>query len=91
MSIIDIGNHIIAEAGENQIDGYSEIFERLAKLNILPQEFAKNIRGMVGFRNIIVHRYGDVNIHLVYEILQKRLYDFQRFIDYIQSYFSLKN
>lgn len=83
--IIDIGNHIIAEIGENEIDKYTDIFDKLVKHNIIPSEFAVNIKGMIGFRNLLVHRYGEVNIEIIYEILQSRLHDFERFAGYIQS------
>ena len=85
--IIDIGNHIIAEIGENEIDEYADIFDRLVKYNILPLEFVENIKGMIGFRNLLVHRYGEIDARIVYDILQNKLYDFERFIGYIQSYF----
>lgn len=84
--VIDIGNHIIAEIGENEIDEYTDIFDKLVKHNIIPSEFAVNIKGMVGFRNLLVYRYGEVNAGIVYKILQNKLYDFERFIGYIQSY-----
>ena len=85
---INIGNHIIAEIGENEIDGYSDILDRLVKCDILPLEFAQNISGMIGFRNLLVHGYDDVDVKIVYDILQNRLYDFEKFIGYIQSYFT---
>ncbi len=84
--IIDIGNHIIAEIGENEIDEYTDIIDKLVKHKIIPPEFAINIKGMIGFRNLLVHRYGEVNTDIVYKILQNKLYDFERFIGYIQSY-----
>ena len=85
--IIDVGNHIIAKMGENQIENYTDVFDKLAELNILPQEFAENIRLMVGFRNTLVYGYGDINIRTLYDVLQSKLYDFERFIGYIQSHF----
>ena len=88
--IIDIGNNIIAEVGENEIEGYSDVLDRLVKYNILPIEFADGIRGMIGFRNLLVHRYGEVDVKIVYDILQSKLYDFERFIGYIQSYLESK-
>lgn len=84
--IIDVGNHIIAEMGENEIDEYMDIFDKLVKHNIIPSEFAVNIKGMIGLRNLLVHRYGEVNVEIVYKILQNKMYDFERFIGYIQSY-----
>lgn len=84
--IIDIGNHMIAEIGENEIDKYTDIFDKLVKHDIIPSEFAINIKGMIGFRNLLVHRYGEVNVEVVYDILQNRLYDFERFVGYVQSH-----
>lgn len=72
---------------ENEIEEYADILDRLAKHNILPLEFAENIRGMIGFRNLLVCRYGEVDPKIVYDVLQSRLYDFERFIGYIQSSF----
>jgi len=85
--IIDIGNHIIAEIGENEIEEYADILDRLVKHNIIPLEFAENIRGMIGFRNLLVHN-SEVDSKIVYSVLQNRLYDFERFIGYIQSFFN---
>lgn len=89
-TIIDIGNHILAMIGENQIEEYVDILDKLSKHNVLPPRFVADIRGMVGFRNILVHRYGEVNPQQVYDVLQNELDDFEKYIGYIQSYFSSK-
>lgn len=86
--IIDIGNHILASIGENQIEDYTDVLSKLGKCNILPSEFAERIKGMAGFRNILVHRYVEVDLRRLYDILQNRLHDFVEYIGYIQSYFS---
>ncbi len=86
--IIDIGNHILASIGENQIEDYTDVLSKLGKCNILPSEFAERIKGMAGFRNILVHRYAEVDLKRVYDVLQNRLHDFVEYIGYIQSYFS---
>ena len=86
--IINIGNHILAEIGENQIDGYSDIFDGLEKLGILTQDFSENMQGMAEFRNMLVYRYDEVDTRALYDILQNKLYDFEKFIGYIQSYFT---
>ena len=86
--IMDVGNHILASIGENQVEDYTDIFSKLGQHNILPPEFAAEIRGMAGFRNILVHRYAEVDLRQVYDILQNRLDDFMKYIGYIQSYLS---
>jgi uncharacterized protein YutE (UPF0331/DUF86 family) len=86
--VIDVGNHILASIGENQIEDYTDILSKLGQHNILPSQFAAEIRGMAGLRNILVHRYADVDLRQLYDLLQNRLDDFMKYIGYIQSYFS---
>jgi uncharacterized protein YutE (UPF0331/DUF86 family) len=68
--VIDVGNHILASVGENQIDDYASILDKLGQRNILPPQFAAKIRGMAGFRNILVHEYAEVDLRAVYDVLQ---------------------
>ena len=84
--LIDIGNHILAAVGENQIEDYVDIIDKLGGRNIIPSEFSKAIRGMAGLRNILVHEYARLDLRKIYDILQNRLDDFYNFINYIQDY-----
>jgi uncharacterized protein YutE (UPF0331/DUF86 family) len=86
--IIDVGNYILASIGENQVRDYTDVLSKLGQYNILPPQFAADIQGMAGFRNILVHRYAEVDLQKVYDVLQNRLDDFTKYIGYIQSYFS---
>ena len=38
------------------------------------------------FGNMLVYKYDEVDACVLYDILQNKLYDFERFIGYIQSY-----
>ncbi len=84
--LIDVGNHILASIGANQIEDYVDIIDRLGKKGIIPSEFAQAIRGMVGLRNILIHEYAKIDLDKIYEILQKRLGDFYSFIEYIDQF-----
>ena len=84
--VIDIGNHILASIGENQIEDYADIIDKLGKLEIIPVDFAKKIKGMPGLRNILVHEYGIIDIKRIYNILQNNLGDFEDFIFYTKKY-----
>ena len=86
--IIDIGNHILASIGQNQISDYTDVLNKLGQNNVLPPEFAAEIQGMAGFRNVLVHRYAEVDLKRVYDVLQNRLDDFMKYIGYIRSYLS---
>ncbi|MBU2573713.1 MAG: DUF86 domain-containing protein [Elusimicrobia bacterium] len=84
--VIDTGNHILAAIGENRIEDYADIIDRLGERNIIPPDFAGSIRDMAGFRNILVHEYVEVDLKMVYQVLQSRLDDFRKFAGYIGSY-----
>ena len=86
--IIDVGNHILASIGRNQIESYTDVLSKLGECDILPVEFVEKIKGMAGFRNVLVHQYAEVDLRRVYDVLQNRLDDFAEYIGYIQSYVS---
>lgn len=84
--IIDIGNHILADLKENQIEEYIDIIDKLGEREIIPEEFAKRIRGITGLRNLLVHEYGIIDIEKIYNLLQHNISDFEEFHDYIEKY-----
>ena len=83
--VLDIGNHILAAQGV-VVEQYSDIFNKLVKLNVLPEKFAKKIIGMAGFRNILVHEYADVNNKELIRVLNNSLEDFNQYAKYINEY-----
>ena len=88
--VLDVGNQILASIGVNQLEDYTDILDKLGQCNILPPHFVAQTRGMAGFRKILVHRYDEVDLATVYEVLQSRLGDFTEYIGYIQRYMSSK-
>jgi len=86
--IIDTGNHILAAKGEQEVEEYVDIIDKLGERAIVPSEFAQAIRGMAGFRNILIHEYASVDMKKVYDVLHNRLDDFRKFAGYIDMYLS---
>ena len=77
---LDIANHMSAAKGLPRSETYSGMFLALGKGGLLPKDLAHNLAEMARFRNLLVHRYGDVNSTKVYEILQESLTDVERFL-----------
>ena len=65
-----------------------DIIDKLGERGIVPSEFAQAIRGMAGFRNILIHEYASVDMKKVYDVLHNRLDDFRKFAGYIEMYLS---
>lgn len=83
---IDIGAHLVSRLRLRRFEGYKELFTILGEADIIPNEFVLTLREMVGFRNILVHLYWEVDVEKVYEILNKNLNDFEKFASYIAKF-----
>lgn len=84
--VLDIGNHIIAEKGFENPDDNEDIIRILGSEGIVPSDFAESIKGIAGFRNILVHEYTGIDYGLLYNYLVNRLDDFRQFARYISAY-----
>ncbi len=84
--VLDIGNHIIAEKGFESPDDNEDIIRILGNEGIVPSDFAESIKGIAGFRNILVHEYTGIDYGLLYNYLVNRLDDFREFARYISAY-----
>ncbi|WP_448593653.1 type VII toxin-antitoxin system HepT family RNase toxin [Thermoflexus hugenholtzii] len=77
-ALLDMGNHIIADLGLGEVRWYSDIPAILAERAGLEPELKEKWIRMIGFRNILVHEYMEVDRRIVYEILQTGLEDLER-------------
>lgn len=84
--VLDIGNHIIAEKGFESPDDNEDIIRILGNEGIVPSDFAESIKGIAGFRNILIHEYTGIDYGLLYNYLVNRLDDFREFARYISAY-----
>jgi len=85
-NLLDIGAHLLASEIKNDWDDYVEVIIKLGKHGVVPMEFADQIKGMAGLRNILIHEYLRVDLKKLFTYLKEGLEDFVRFIKYIREY-----
>jgi uncharacterized protein YutE (UPF0331/DUF86 family) len=56
-----------------------EAFSLLYKEGLISKDLAEKMMAMVGFRNIAVHDYQELNLEVVQQIIEKHLEDFLEF------------
>jgi len=77
---IDIATHIVKTNNLGLPNTSRELFSMLLDAGIISEDICKQMQGMVGFRNIAVHDYQNLNIEIVVAIVQKHLGDFEGFV-----------
>ena len=77
-TVLDMGNHLIADENLGVVNHYSDIPTILADEEIINADLAHRWIKMIGFRNILVHDYLDIDRDIVYDVLQNQLTDFER-------------
>ncbi len=72
---IDIGNHLVADLRLGQVEAARDVPCLLAEAGKIPPQLRETWIRMIGFRNILVHDYLDIDRHIVYDVLQHHLTD----------------
>jgi len=85
-NVIDIGAHILSSDLKNEWNDYTEVIDKMGQYKMIPEEFSQKIRGFASLRNVIVHRYLDVNLSIIHDVLENHLDNFRQFIGYIEKY-----
>jgi uncharacterized protein YutE (UPF0331/DUF86 family) len=71
----DLGAHLVARLGAGPVERYRDIPDRLHAAGRLTEAQAGVWRRVIGFRNIVVHNYLDVDRAIVFDILNNALDD----------------
>lgn len=76
---IDIAMHIISVRNLGAPQSGKAAFSILENNNIIDKEISQNMQGMIGFRNIAIHEYQELNLDILKNILDSHLSDLTEF------------
>lgn len=83
---VDTASHIIADTSEAAPTSMGESFSTLARIKVIESDTADHLRKAVGFRNITVHNYAEINWAIVFSFVGHQLDDFRQFAKSVASY-----
>lgn len=72
---LDIATHIVRIKRLGVPQTSREVFALLATHNIIPVELSETLQKMIGFRNIAVHDYTNINLSIIRKIITQHLQD----------------
>lgn len=70
---LDIGNHIVSSLGLGEVNWYSDVAALLEEKGYITVELREKWIKIIGFRNILIHNYLEVDRKIVFDVLQNRL------------------
>ena len=84
--VFDIADHILGGHFGTYAKTYEESLAALRNQEVISHELYQQIRGLGGFRNILIHRYLDIDPREVFENWRKSLGVFPRFAQEILTW-----
>lgn len=78
-SVLDMAQHVISDMGYRQPSDYKDSMEVLREEGILDEDLAERLKGWMGFRNILVHLYLEIDHGLTYDAISNELGDLEEF------------
>ena len=76
---ISLANHLVRIRKLGFPKTSKESFQLLAEAKLIGSELSSKLQSMVGFRNVAVHNYQQINLEIVEKIINEHLEDFTDF------------
>ena len=84
--VLDICNLIIAGIGLGLPKDNRDAIKKLGDNKIIPKKLEARLEDMVSFRNLLVHRYGNVDNSRAYKYLTEDIDDLYEFAEAINKF-----
>ncbi|MGC9153634.1 MAG: type VII toxin-antitoxin system HepT family RNase toxin [Vulcanisaeta sp.] len=72
-AFIDLCQRLLSNMGI-VVEGYSSIARRLREADLVTSDEESFVKSLVGFRNVVVHGYANLDLNVINEILRSRSY-----------------
>ena len=81
----DVASHIVSDERLGEPRTNRELFDLLVRAGWLTESEASSLSNMVGFRNILVHGYGDIDLSVVRDVVENHLDDLLHFAAIVRA------
>ena len=84
---IDLAQHIRSAEDLSPTETAKQEMQALGNADIISRETQEKMEEAIGFRNILAHRYGDIDHEVVFDVLHDDLRWFEQFQQEIARWF----
>ncbi len=82
---LDVASHIVSDERLGEPQTNRELFTLLERSGWIDSGLADRLRGMAGFRNILVHGYAGVDLAVVEDVVRHHLADLETYAQAIRG------
>lgn len=82
---LDVASHIVSDERLGEPENNRRLFELLVESDWVPATLAAPLSQMVGFRNVLVHGYQDVDNRVVRDVVENRLGDLSAYVTAVRE------
>lgn len=76
----DVAMYVVSNRKLGLPQTKKEVFEKLFDNKLITEEMCNNMKGMVGFRNIAIHEYKQIDENIVKDVIENHLDDLKEFV-----------
>lgn len=76
----DVAMYVVSNRKLGLPQTKKEAFEKLFDNKLITEEMCNNMKGMVGFRNIAIHEYKQIDENIVKDVIENHLDDLKEFV-----------
>jgi uncharacterized protein YutE (UPF0331/DUF86 family) len=80
---VDLAAHAMVDVPGPRPNTLAGLFDALAERRLIDRPLATRLAAMARFRNLLVHRYADIDHERVWDIVNSRLGDLDEFFQHI--------
>lgn len=84
-AIIDVASHIVSDERLGEPATNYELLDLLRGAGWIDEAQHGSLRAMIGFRNVLVHEYVDVDLAIVRDVVEHHLDDLAQFVAAIRN------
>ena len=78
-AVMDIATYMVSTKALGIPHSNSDAFEILYQNHLISEQVLKNMKGMIGFRNIAVHAYREIDEEILQDVIENHLKDLLEF------------
>jgi len=85
-AMANICNHILTRVTGQVPKGYPDCFEKLSDAKIITRRLSVNLKKLAGLRNILIHKYWEIDDRKVFQSAKENMGDFEEFLNQLNKF-----